>query len=106
MWSWLIQKASTFLASRVLSFVLLTALLSAGWYMLHTIQQNATLENKLEQANANTRKAERRLSAEIAISKHKASLNEQISQAEDHSGCPEPRIIRDTIRGLHDAEGG
>jgi len=103
-WSWIISLGSRFLFSKqsgIMAIVLGIVAAGAGWYLVYTIQQKAELESELRQSNANTERLQRQLTAERAISKHKSMMESEIANAPEHNGCPEPRIIRDTIKRLH-----
>jgi hypothetical protein len=109
MWTWITGIASRFLFSKqsgIMAIVLGVVAAGAGWYLVHTIQQNTELRQDVRQSNANTERLKRQLTAERTISKHKSLMETDIANAPEHNGCPEPRILRDTISGLHDADSG
>jgi len=107
MWSWIVSLGSRFLFSKqsgIMAIVLGIVAAGAGWYLVHTIQAKAELESELRQSNANTKRLQRQLTAERAISKHKSMMESKIANAPEHDGCPEPHIIRDTIGRLHNSD--
>jgi len=74
------------------------------WYFVHMIQAKAELESELKQSNANMQRLQRQLTAERTISKHKSMMESEIANAPEHEGCPEPRILRDTIARLYNTD--
>lgn len=104
MWTWVITTTSRFLFSKqsgIMAIVLGIVAAGAGWYLVHTIQAKAELESELKQSNANTERLQRQLTKEMAIAKHLSQQRKAVRNAPKHDGCPEPRIMRDTIRRMH-----
>jgi len=103
MWSWIVSLGSRFLFSKqsgIMAIVLGIAAAGAGWYLVHTIQQNTELESELRQSNANTQQLQRQLTKELAISKHLQKLNDDARDEPIQDKCP--AFIARGIRRLSD----
>jgi len=87
--------------SGILALVLIPVLVAAGAGIIHLIGDRAVVKEQLKAERFARHEAQRRVTAEIAISKHKEILDKEVRHAPDHDGCDNPAILTDGLIRLH-----
>lgn len=97
----MIQKFLMSKISGLLAVGLTGVIIAVCAYIVHIIGDRAVLKEKIRAEQTARQEAQRRITAEIAISKHKNYLNKEVRNEPDHAGCPDPAILTRGLIRLH-----